>query len=51
MEEQGQTEPESERERESKCRRVVDRWASGQLRQVDSLPAPTYRSALTGDAG
>lgn len=41
MEEQGQTETESESERESKCRWLVDRWASGQLRQVDSAPAPT----------
>lgn len=31
---------ESESERESKCHWLVDRWASGQLRQVDSPPAP-----------
>lgn len=27
---------ETESERESNCRRRVDRWASGQVRQVDS---------------
>lgn len=59
MEERSQKATETESEGESDCRWVVDRWASGQVRQVDSgkpvsllapLPhPPTLPSTSAGD--